>query len=70
MKGLESISDADSSVLYTYSGNKAIYTTESWSGVTSTTFEYDEGVMYPVRKIVTLKKRRSNCQYGNYILSL
>ena len=56
VKGLESISDADGSVLYTYSGNKAIYTTESWSGVTSTTFEYDEGVMYPVRKIVTLKR--------------
>lgn len=56
VKGLEGISDADGSVLYTYSGNKAIYTTESWSGVTSTTFEYDEGVMYPVRKIVTLKR--------------
>ena len=23
---------------------------------TQTTFEYDEGVMYPVRKIVTLKR--------------
>lgn len=53
VKGLESISSEDGSHSYSFDGNKISYITESWSGISTTTFEYHAESLYPVRKIVT-----------------
>ncbi len=56
IRGLESISNEDGSISYFFNGEEASYTTESWTGVTNTTFEYDRKGIYPIRKTVTFAR--------------
>lgn len=53
VKGLESISSEDGSISYFFDGKTASYILESWSGTSTTTFEYNMESLYPVRKTVT-----------------
>ena len=56
VKGLESISSEDGSISYSFDGNTASYISESWSGTSTTTFEYTAESLYPVQKTVTQER--------------
>lgn len=69
VKGLENISSEDGNITYTFDGEKASYTTESWSGTSTTTFEYSAESPYPVRKTVTLGREEAiiNTEVTSYV---
>lgn len=54
VKGLKTILSEDGTVAYSFDGHKASYTAESWSGVSTTVFEYDANSVYPMRKKVSV----------------
>lgn len=58
VKGLESITcttdGEDVTMTYRYTGNEASYSTESWTGLTTTVYEYTGDEVYPARKAVTV----------------
>lgn len=56
VKGLKSIVSDNGSITYTYKDHKSSYVTESWSGTSTTTFEYNAESVYPVRKTITLSR--------------
>lgn len=56
VKGLKSIVSDNGSITYTYEDHKSSYVTESWSGTSTTTFEYNAESVYPVRKTITLSR--------------
>lgn len=53
VKGLQRIQSSDGAVDYLFNGNRATYSHSSWGSVTETVYEYTEGALYPVRRIVT-----------------
>lgn len=60
VKGLESITcttdGENETIACQYDGSKASYTTESWSGLITTVYDYAENENYPVKKITTMTR--------------
>lgn len=60
VKGLESITyttdGENETIACQYAGNKASYTTESWSGLITTVYDYVENEDYPVKKTMTVTR--------------